>query len=65
LWRLPIDGGRPEVLGLVLRTTVASLSAHPDGQRIAFSHGPLGGADIWVMENFLPKNDVEKKQGEQ
>jgi Tol biopolymer transport system component len=53
LWRLPIDGGRPKKLGLALPSYIRSLSAHPDGQHIAFSHGALGGADIWVMENCL------------
>jgi len=56
LWRLSVDGGDPELLGLAESHYVAHLSAHPDGQHIVFSRGPLGGAEIWVMENFLPAN---------
>jgi len=64
LWRLPVDGGQPEALGLALQSNIAFLHAHRDGQRVAISYGPLGGAEIWVMENFLPKNDPVKKQHE-
>jgi dipeptidyl aminopeptidase/acylaminoacyl peptidase len=61
LWRLPIDGGKPTLLGLAEHFFIQGLSAHPDGKHIAFSNGPMGGAEIWVMENFMPKNDPEKK----
>jgi Tol biopolymer transport system component len=54
LWRLSVDAGEPELLGLAESSYIAHLSAHPDGERIVFSRGPLGGAEIWVMENFLP-----------
>ena len=47
---------------MILRASIASLSAPPDGQHVAFSHGPLGSADIWVMENILPGGDAAKKQ---
>jgi len=34
-----------------------SLTAHPDGRRIAFSSGGSvkKTVEVWVMENFLPK----------
>ncbi len=54
LWRLSVDGGEPELLGLKESLYVSHLSAHPDGKRVAFSRGSLGGAEIWVMENFMP-----------
>lgn len=54
LWRLSIDAGEPELLGLAESSYIAHPSAHPDGKRIVFSRGPLGGAEIWVMENLLP-----------
>jgi len=57
LWRLSIDGGEPELLGLPEASYRADLSAHPDGKRIAFSGGPQGGAEIWVMENLLPREE--------
>jgi Tol biopolymer transport system component len=54
LWQLPIDGSEPQLLGLAEPSYIPELSAHPDGQSIAFSHrSPSSGAEIWVMENFL------------
>ena len=52
LWRLPLDGGAPVLLGLAERSRITRLSAHPDGGRIAFSRDTMGGAEVWVMENF-------------
>jgi Tol biopolymer transport system component len=54
LWRLSVDSGEPELLALTVPNYRGDLSAHPDGKRIAFSAGPRSGAEIWVMENFLP-----------
>ena len=56
LWRIPVDGGEPEKLGLAMGGLgLTGLRVHPDGQRIAFSAS--GGAgptnELWVMENFL------------
>jgi hypothetical protein len=56
LWKLPIDGGEPELLGSLSGSPgpddshllVSHLTAGPDGKRIAFSRAQLGG---WVMEN--------------
>jgi len=54
LWRLSIDGGEPELLGLLSEPSggvVSHLSPSPDGKRIAFSRAQLAGAEVWVMEN--------------
>ncbi len=61
LWRLSLDSGELELLEMSASNYKEHLSAHPDGKRVAFSNGPLGGAEIWVMENFLPVNDPAKK----
>ncbi len=55
LWRIPVDGGEPEKLGLTMGGLgLSGLSVHPDGQRIAFSRAGLGPTvELWVMENFL------------
>jgi hypothetical protein len=39
------------------------LSVHPDGERITFAalSGHTMLPEIWVMENFLPKENPEKK----
>ncbi len=53
LWRIPVGGGEPRKLNLVVK--VSNLSLHPDGRRIAFTGpDPQGGQEVWVMENFLP-----------
>jgi len=58
LWMIPTEGGEPRKLGLAMDKILKSI--HPDGQRIAFiSH--KGGAEIWVMENFLPEEKPQKK----
>jgi Tol biopolymer transport system component len=62
LWRIPAEGGEPQELNLVM-APFEDLSAHPDGQRLAFdSPGSARKfATIWVMENFLPKEKKAEK----
>jgi Tol biopolymer transport system component len=56
LWRVPAAGGEAQNLGLEM-SGIGSLTAHPDGQRIALaSAGPeVRDGEVWVMENFLPE----------
>ena len=55
LWRIAVEGGEPEYLGLALEGRILyGLSVHPDGQRIAFTAGRDMGAQTWVMKNLLP-----------
>jgi Tol biopolymer transport system component len=61
LYRIPVRGGKPQKLGMEMYAQ--SLSAHPDGKRIAFSavsNKDSGG--VWVMENFLPTTAVAKPE---
>lgn len=53
LWKVSVEGGEPQRLG---KTTgsIVGVRLHPDGQRLAFT-SRTGWAEIWVMENFLPK----------
>jgi Tol biopolymer transport system component len=55
LWRVPVDSGEAENLGLEM--TINQMSIHPDGRQIAVSSpGPAPQKpELWVMENFLPK----------
>ena len=54
LWRIPVEGGKPQNLGLTMKL-YTDLSVHPDERRIAFTGpGPRPGAEVWAMENFLP-----------
>ena len=54
LWRIAADGGEPQELNLEM-SYILDLSAHPDGQHLAFSS--IGftreSPAIWVMENIL------------
>ena len=54
LWRIPIEGGEPEKLGLEMNYT-EHMSVHPDGQHIAFYNISARIGEVWMMENFLPK----------
>jgi Tol biopolymer transport system component len=54
LWRIGVDGGPAEETGLSGEGTPAHIRVHRDGRRIAFDSGS-GGAEVWVMENFLPR----------
>jgi Tol biopolymer transport system component len=55
LWRIAAEGGEPQELNLVM-APFQDLSAHPDGQHLAFDSPGFTRkfATIWVMENFLP-----------
>jgi Tol biopolymer transport system component len=57
LWRMPVAGGKPEKIGLQRTWGIWSLTLRPDGRQLAFTGrgGPSDEAELWVMENFLPK----------
>jgi Tol biopolymer transport system component len=61
LYRVSVDGGEAQKIDLAMAQP-RHLSVNPDGQYIAFSS--MGAnpeqAQVWVMENFLPK---EKSAG--
>ena len=52
LYRVSIDGGEPESLGLS-REALRDVSVHPDGSRITFTAGNPR-AEIWALEHLLP-----------
>ena len=56
LWRIPMDGGEAQSLGLEM-AYFWWISAHPDGRHIAFSNqgSSYELPAVWVMENFLPE----------
>jgi Tol biopolymer transport system component len=58
LMRVPSEGGKPEMLGISMYG-ISYISIHPNGRQIAFSaHGSTQRSpEIWVMENFLPKEN--------
>jgi Tol biopolymer transport system component len=56
LWRVPVEGGKPEKMGLQRRWGIWHLSVRPDGRQIAFAGrgGASTDSELWVLENFLP-----------
>lgn len=58
LWRISSEGGDPQKLWQSEKK-FRELRLHPDGRRIAFYTIKLD-AEVWAMENFLPK--IEDKQ---
>ncbi len=59
LWQIPVEGGKPQNLGITNQGITSGLRVHPDGRRVAFTSAKLGG-DVWVIENFVPKTEVKK-----
>jgi len=60
LWRVPVEGGEPQNLGLTTTYRQGNPSFHPDGRRIAFTGPGSGHSGVWAMENFLPGFTADK-----
>ena len=58
LWRVSTQDGAALQVGPAM-DRLRSISIHPDGRRIAFTAGKGFGAEIWVLENFLPKPETK------
>jgi len=56
LWRVRLEGGPPEKIGLTRRWGIFDLTVRPDGRQIAMAGrgGPSTSSQVWVIENFLP-----------
>ena len=56
LFRLPVEGGEPQDLGLKM-LGFRGLSAHPDGKQFLFSSrgAEERSTEIWAIEDFLPE----------
>ena len=62
LWRVPVEGGKPEKMGLQKRWGLWDLTVHPNGRQLAFASrgGPSDESELWVLENFLPGAEGSK-----
>ncbi len=58
LWRITSEGGEPEKFDLT-GDGLIDLNIHPGGSRIAFTLWHVD-EEVWVMENFLPRNENNK-----
>jgi beta-lactamase regulating signal transducer with metallopeptidase domain/Tol biopolymer transport system component len=54
LWKVSAQGGPARRLW-VSNPRLRLLTLHPDGRRIAFGSSPTLQHEVWVLENFLPK----------
>jgi len=59
LWRIPVEGGKPEKAGLQRNWGIFALNLSPDGRQLAFAGrgGASTDSELWVLENFLPEED--------
>ena len=62
LWRVPVEGGKPEKMGLQRTWGIIHLTVRPDGRQVAFAGrgGPSTDSELWVLENFLPIEKIEE-----
>ncbi len=60
-WRVPAQGGTPLKLDLSV-PKMQFFTLHPDNRRFAFSINEESKSELWVMENFLPKEVQENKE---
>jgi Tol biopolymer transport system component len=62
IWRVPAAGGPREKLGALSENieaiggSIQEMRVHPDGHHIAFGVRKGGASEVWVMENFLPRD---------
>ncbi|MDB4581565.1 hypothetical protein N9164_00295 [Draconibacterium sp.] len=61
LYRIPAKGGKPQKLELEMGGFITNLSIHPDGRHITFSVTERSNAEIWELENLLPKEETVNK----
>lgn len=63
-FRVPVEGGEPRPIGISpsqddqvrFPRTVGALRVHPNGRQLVFvAMGEGSGAEIWALDNFLPK----------
>jgi Tol biopolymer transport system component len=61
IWRVPAQGGTPLKLDLSI-PKMESFTLHPDNRRFAFSVNEESKSELWVLENFLPKEETHNQQ---
>ena len=54
LWRIPVEGGEAEDLGLTMKARIKSPFVHPDGKTMYFTAVDTDDNEVWALENFLP-----------
>jgi Tol biopolymer transport system component len=59
LWRLPVSGGEPVNLNLEMEG-LRNLSIAPGGRQLAFTGGRPFRSEVWVLEDFLPRQPASR-----
>lgn len=59
VWRIAVEGGKPEKIGLEGSWGIFNLTITPDGRKLAFASrgGASTDSELWVLENFLPEDE--------
>jgi Tol biopolymer transport system component len=61
IWIIASDGGEPTEVKTGMSAEAAKIGWSPDGKKIAFTHWTGGDHELWLMEDFLPKEKTKKK----
>ena len=63
IWMGSLQGGEPVQIETGLTDWYHSqIDQSPDGKTIAFTAFTGGDSDLWLMENFLPKEETSNTQ---
>ena len=65
IWRVPVAGGEAEKVGVSMNARIKAPQMHPDGRSIVFTAVAADVGQIWALENFLPKAEVQAAQLEE
>ena len=54
LWRVPVNGGEPERIGVSIKGVITSPRLDSGGRRLTFGAIEEHPFELWALENFLP-----------
>jgi Tol biopolymer transport system component len=59
IWRVPVDGGAAEQMGVSMNARIKAPQIEPGGRGLIFSTNGAGSDEIWALENFLPGSSTQ------
>jgi Tol biopolymer transport system component len=60
LWRVPVNGGEAEPMGLSRPAFIGWPQVHPDGKKFFFTTVEPNSSEVWAMEDLAPKTVARK-----